>query len=614
MRRVPPALVYLIVVLLITWPLAWNLGSAVVGFGGVDAEDTITLRGAVASALSHPRWEDGHLLSDAVYFPAGYPIFQLMPNVLDHLLALPLVWGVPFPWSDNLWWIAALTATGWSAHRLGRVIGGTEAAGYLCGAAVLLSEPVAREANLHHAPQSRVLWGPLYLEALWRLRQDGAVRTAAGAGVALAGAALSYWYQGMFFGLGSLVLLVIGGPGEHRPSLRALAALVGTTAALTLPFLAPLLLGWSSGPVTSGGHIPPPVGLPDAYSAVPEAWRFIAQHGQDLNFFLQSTPMDTSSQITLGLGVAAVLGARALPRGTRLGFAGMALLGAVMVLGPYAMWQGAPILVDGRPIALPFRWMAELHPIVARLTWPERWGVLLPLGLGALAARAPRPALFAAWIAAESLLRSANLPLQVTSLRWSACQAALAHAPGAILELPLARDALRASRVGVHRRFHGRPLVNPLLLPPGARPPAAWDTWTEGQPLMAFLKDFERGRWPADPGADAVRSLAAAGVSALVVDAEPNGALSATQLKRFQVGLGRTLGPPVDRGCALVGWIDPRAAPPAGLARGDDWRAAQVRAAAEAPPPALPTLMSSEGPDLGRERPAQDARDPKVPR
>lgn len=596
------ALVYLLLAVAVTWPLALHMGSATVGFPGVDAEDTATLRGLVADWLLSPRVHDGAPVSDGVYFPVGFAIFGLMPNLLDHLSGAPLDWLLPFPWSDNLWWLAVLTLNGLAGHRLGRQIGGSEDHGWLAGVAFLLSEPLLREVNLHHAPQAMLFWGPLAVSAALTLRAQPTRRNAVLLGLWLAGAGLSYWYYGLFLGLALAPVLLLGGrhaegsPGRPPPGLLLLSG--GVAGLICAPFLLPILLGWAASAVSAGGRIPPPLGLHDSYQLIGESERFIAQHGNDLLFWWRSEPIDTSNRCSLALLVAAVLGARRwTDRGARAGLWAMVALGAVMLLGPWLRWGDGLATVGGEAISLPFRWLGALHPALARLTWPERWGVIVPLGLVALAAAAPRPRLIAALVVLESLLLSGNLPVQTTSLRFATCWEALSGATGAVLELPLAREALDASRPGVHRRFHGRPLVNPLLLPPSARPPESWRAWTQASPMMQHLERFERGRSPEDPGAAAVRALRADGVSAIAVDAEPDTVLTNAELLRYQSGLGRHLGRPIDLGCALVWWLDTSAPAPKGLADGAAWRAEALRWKKEHPAPDLVRLMSADGPE-----------------
>lgn len=596
------ALRYLLLAVLLTWPLALHMGDSLVGFPGVDAEDTATLRGLVADWLRHPQLHDGAPVGTSVYFPIGFAIFGLMPNLLDHLSGAPLDWLLPFPWSDNLWWLAVLVANGLAADRLGRRLGGTDAHGLLAGVALMASEPLLREVNLHHAPQAMLFWGPLAVDSVLELRERPARRPAILAGLWLSGAALSYWYFGLFLGMGLLPLLVLPRRVDGQaaaPIPRPLSLGVYATAALICaPFLLPILLGHAATAVSGGGRVPPPLGLPDSYALVAESQRFVAQHGNDLLFALRREPIDTSNRVSLVLLVAAVWGTRHLPdRGARRALWAMVALGCVMLLGPYLRWGSGLASLGGSAIPLPFHWLGSLHPALARLTWPERWGVIVPIGLVALAASAPRPRLLAGLILAEGLLLSGNLPVQTTSLRYARCWSALSGATGAILELPLAREALDASRPGVHRRFHGRPIVNPLLLPPGASPPEAWRAWAQASPMMRYLERVERGKSPDDPGAAAVRALRNDGISAIALDAEPDAVLSAAELSRYRATLGRHLGPPVDLGCALVWWLDTESPAPTGVPDGAAWRAEALQWKKAHPAPDLSTLMSAEGPD-----------------
>lgn len=575
-RRV---LVYLLVSLAVTWPLVLSPNGAYLGFANIDALDTITLRGLVASVQP---WQAPW--TDAVFFPVGYPVLQLTPNLLDHLTGAVFSALLPFPLSDNVWWWAVLTLNGLAGHRLGRRLGGSEASGWLCGGALLLCEPLAREANLHHAPQAMLFWIPLYLDALLRLRAEGGGwRQGALAGLWLAGAGWSYWYYALFLGLASLPLL----PGI---SMVALLSLGGAALLVAAPGLLPWLVLFEQLDITAMSP-PDPAQPPPSYAALPSGQQFITQHGSDLLFWLRRGPIDLSNRVSVALLVAAGLGAARLPRRVALGLLGFTLVGGVMLLGPFLRWGDEVVLLGGEPVSLPFYWLGQLHPFLARLTWPERWGIVFSTGLIALAARAPRPLWFLAAIVVESVLLSGNLPVQVTSLRHERCWADLSHATGAIVELPLRRPGLRTPRVGVHRRFHGRPVSNPILLPPGVQPPDGWTDWKAGQPLIAYLQQFEAGRWPPDPGASAVLALREAGVSAIAVDVEPDALLTEGQMNRFRSGLGTHFGPPIDLGCALVWWFDAEAPPPAPIADGDAWRAEAAAWKAAHPEPALDTFI-----------------------
>ena len=317
---------FLMAAIAITWPLATELDQSLIGYPTIDSQDTVTLRGLVATMLTEPgTWP----VSTGAYYPVGYPILLLTPNLLDHLTAAPFIWLFPFPLADNLWWWMVLVLNGWSAHRLGRRVGKTEGAGWFCGLAFMVSEPLLRETNLHHAPQAMLFWAPLYVEAILDLReQNGSPRRAATrAGVFLALSGLSYWYLAYFLVLSTLPLLW----GLPRASLIRLS---GVTAVLTAPFLLPQLVGWGSRPLTSHAvPLAPAKGLSESFDAIPSTTgQFVAQHGSEPMWFWSGAPMDLSNQISLILLVAAILGARHSPH--RLPLVLMATIGGVMVLGP----------------------------------------------------------------------------------------------------------------------------------------------------------------------------------------------------------------------------------------------------------------------------------------
>lgn len=319
--------------------------------------------------------------------------------------------------------------------------------------------------------------------------------------------------------------------------------------------------------------------------------QFVAQHGNDLLFWWHSTPIDVTNRVSLVLVLAAILGSRHWAPARRWALWFGVLLGSTMVLGPYLRWEDALLTWNDEPITLPFQWLRSLHPTMARLTWPERWGILIPLGLVALAARAPRPWLFGLGVVVESFLLSGNLPVLTTSVQHERCWSKLASASGAVLELPLRRGGLRASRVGLHQRFHGRPVVNPVLLPPGVKAPDDWNRWMRAQPFVEYLREFEQGRWPADPGADAIRAFRNAGVSVLALDVEPGGVLSQGGTNRYKAGLTRHLGAPIDLGCALVWWMDGRDTAPEGVEDGDAWRISVARYKELHPNPPIDALI-----------------------
>ncbi|MED5369576.1 MAG: hypothetical protein VX899_01055 [Myxococcota bacterium] len=591
---------YLLLGVLLTWPLALHLNSSLPGFPNVDAADTLWLRGLVPPLLASPgQWPS----TDAVFWPQGYPVLLLTPNLMDHALGGMLAALLPFPLSDNVFWLGCLLANGLSAHHLGRTLTRSraplerEGAGWLLGVGWVCSEPLLRELNLHHAPQTMAFWIPLYLAAFAQaLEPQGRVRHAIAAGLFMLGAALSYWYLALFAALGSLPLLLAGARKLDRQAWLRFGLAVGVTLLGALPALLPFALSWDSLPVTSPESAPMPLDIAADLSALPAHQRFEAAHGAAPLELLWSSYMDRSNRISwvlLGaVALSAALSLRAQRARQMLPWLAMAALGAVMVLGPFLKRGEDLVLVGGSALSLPFHWLGQLHPFLDRLTWPERWGMVLPLGLLAAAAlRLPRPGLWVPALLAEALLLSANLPVQTQDLQYEQAWRVLEASQGAVLELPLKRDGLSMPQVGRHQRYHRKPVVNPLLLPPGAPKPQGWDDWMRAQPLLDWIRVLEGGQDPGPLPPGAVEALAAQGVGAIALDALPGSVMHRNRANRRVNALEAALGAGEDHGSVVIWWLRPPAPHVTPNLDGPAWRKATEHRLETTPRPPLDTLI-----------------------
>ncbi len=572
---------YLIVAIALSWPLVLHHDTAVIGFPNVDAIDTLVLRGLVDEVL---RSGDG--LARGVWYPTGLPVADLVPNRVDHLLASALAAWVPFPSGETVWWLLVLTANGLAGHRLGHQLGGSHAAGLLVGLGWGFSDALLREANLHHAPQSLAFAVPLYFAAWLRaLSDEGRVRDAVAAGLWMAVAALSYWYTALFLVVGTLPLL----RGALRGWKRVLLA-VGVTLALAGPEALDVMARRASLPQPPSAGWAAPEG-PRAH--VPPIEAVEVDSSVDLRAVLQPGPLDRSNLIPASLLLAALLATRR----RRLPWLAVSALGVVMILGPYVTWADRVVLVGDRLLSLPFRWLGELHPAIDRLTWPQRWGLLIPLGLAAVASQGRRPALVAVVVLAETVLRSGNAPLQTHDLATRLPWRALEVTDGAVLALPLRRWE-RRSDVALQARFHGRPVLNGMQLPPAVLEPESWDAWAEGQPFIGAMKALEDNN-AVDVTEEDLARLSAAGVGAITLDVGPEANLTPRRERQVRVLLEPLLGEPVDRGAFLVWWLVPPERELPSLAEPDAWRA-QERARIEAfVPPDLAYGLPPLWPKLG---------------
>ena len=556
------ALGYLALAILMTWPMVSALDTTTVGYPNVDALDTIMLRGLVPKALLDPTaaW---------VYFPSGFSILSMVPNLVDHLTSWPFIATFPFPVGDNLWWLLILVANGLAGHTLGRNAGNSEAAGWMGGIMWMLSEPLLRETNLHHGPQALAVTAPLYISALLTFRRNPTVQRGLLAGLWMALAGLTYWYLGLFLAVASIPLM-------WGVSLRHGWSLLVFPVGLCLPILVPMLAQWGDTPLTNVALKPGPLRVAGDVSALPIEQQFVAQHGNDLLFWWRSTPMDTSNRVGISLLLAAIVGGLQWKKGPRWALWCVALLGSVFLLGPALRFGSDLWLHNEPPILLPFSWLSDLHPVFERLSWPERWGLLIPLALIPLAAKTRRPLLWAGLFAMETALFSANFPLQTIPLAHQRCWKQLKNGDGSVLELPLSRPGVSAPWVGVHQRFHERATVNPILLPPGVQPPKDWRDWTKHHTLTRGILAIESGHTPPIWTQKDVETLASEGVGTIALDSSA----SKVQQSRLLEYITPLLGMPVDLGCAKVWTI-----------RGQEPTAEKFLARPGMPSPDLPTLI-----------------------
>ncbi len=500
---------YLALAALLTWPLVLHLDDHLLGTAAMDQVDTAWLRLAAA------RWLTGQ--EPGIFAPLGYPLPAVIPNWIDHILGAPLALLLPWPLADNLWWLLVLAANGLAAHLLGFQLGKSHGAGLLCGVAFACCEPVLREAGLSHAPQALLCWAPLFLAFLLRaLGERGRPRQGALAGLFLALAALTYWYQGLFLAVlaAPAVLVALWRAGQDRGALLGRLALGGAVA-LALCAGPLLLVLWAAPDLAGGGtsFIPgqQALGVPPRH-----AWAFLHGSGPGWPFLAQ--PADTSNRLSLVLLAAAIWAAWRSPR-TSWPWWLAALAGGLLLMGPFLQVADEPLRLGRWLIPLPGYLLAEASGAMARLHWPLRWGMIVPLALLPLAARVPRPTLFAGALLLETLLASANAPLPSRDVAAFDGWRALATAPGPVLVLPQELRGDGPASMGLIFRASKAPLANELGIPPRAFQPMAFRQWKEGLKIHGWWHRLRRsgrdlplpeGAWQelADQGG-APRALAA---------------------------------------------------------------------------------------------------------
>ena len=465
------------------------LSSHSIGVLGVDAIDTLQLRWLF--------WQP-----EQAFWPMGYPVHQLAPNWLDHLSA-GLLLALPAPLGDNIWTLLMLLLNGLAAHHLGRRVSSHRWSG-AAGALMLLScEAMWREVNLQHAPQL-MLFAPLMLLA----ELSGESPRARRVGIWLGVSALCYWFW-------APMLLLATAPLLYRRSRKWMLVAAGWTAALTGPQLLWMLLQRPA--ILSSPQTLPMNGL-----TVQEA------HGSELDFWLRTSWVDSSNLLPISALIVAAMVLWQQRPWRQLWMLG---LGAVMLLGPS---------LNG--LSLPFSWLSAL-PGFERLMWPERWGIIAFFGLMLLVLRHRWALPAAALMLVEMLARSPNLPVQHSSLVGLQPLTALQSLEGAVLSLPI--EAGPINRSALEQRFHQRPLVNPMLLPPQVAPPGDWESWRQQQPWMQELVEQQQ---LSETGASALRS---SGIGALILS---EGWAASPGAAALQERLSDRLGAPQRLGCHWI-WL-----------------------------------------------------------
>jgi hypothetical protein len=459
------------------------------GYLTVDMADTLYLRQEFINQIT------GQPLVGS--YPTLPQAMGLLPNFLDHLSASAFYW-LPFPFSDNLWWLFVFVGSGTTAHYVGKQLGKGYSVAWLCGLSWMLSEPMLREFNLFHAPQALTLLMPLYLLALIKWLEKPSNHTAIACGGLLGVNAMIYWYYGFF-------LILISGPlilfRRHRSSLT-----IGLiSAVIALPGLYYFVSG---------------------QSILLEPSALIPGVDQLSHWFVP----DRSNRISIVLLIGAVFSVRKTPYG-------LYWLGVIVFA--YTLSSGGIV----------WETIQSLHPIFERLHWPVRWSVLIPLVSLPLLCRLPHARYWLTAFIIETMLLSPNIPLEQTEVSPYKCYAQLRSIKGAVLPVGYTNNRQRPW-IALHQRFHQRPVVAELAVPPQAPHTQEWALWIKANPWDERFS----GALPFPE--DTREQLKALGVGVIALDQGEASGLSLSEQNRYLLQLATQLGPPKDIGCSWIWWIE----------------------------------------------------------
>lgn len=433
---------------------------------------------------------------DELWHPVGRPLLLSQQNIVDALLAAPLVAGLGAGRGTALL-VALLQATNALAGAyLGKVVGRSAAAALVGAAAVGFCPYVLDEIARGRYTQAWLAPGAWALGAGWSLAcaaAEGAaprarVRGGVLLGLAVAATAYHYWFYALFVG----VVLVAVLPARGGRAVLGPAVLGAAVALLAVaPFAAFVALAWEE--VPGAGTRPPFAPAIDLAGGVAA--------GPGPVYLPQAL-------LVLALGGAlAVRGGRA---------AGLAALGAAALLVAFA--HGDSFRIGGQKFWGPYHYFVEL-PFFHRFWWPQR-----ALGAATLALVVPLATLAGGPRAAQVLALAGAALAAVQAARapgwapgWAPLPSPAWHAalpPGPVLALPMS-DFTEGVALARAWPAHQRPLVNGMsmwtahLWPPGFR------AWFEADPTLQALWAAEAGRAGSPPAAGP-GALEAAGVVGIV--------------------------------------------------------------------------------------------------
>jgi hypothetical protein len=486
----------------LTWPLARVFTTHVAGGLG-DPYVTLWSMRWMHDALAAHR---NPFFTDRIYHPTGTTLLFHTFDLPSTLLVAPL-WGhVPDVAVYNTAVLLAFALTVYGMSRLVRDMTDDALVAMLAG--VLFAAVPYHFAHLEgHLHLMSMGWLPLYLLYLLRILVGrGSRGDAVLAGLFLALACLASWYH-LIFAAVLTPPLVLYGLLHHR---RA------WSAGRVLARLALALLCWGivAGPLLA------------AMVAAKQHEPFVGAHDSvvfsaDVLSFLQPNVMQTrcragvalhprwgsevgehATYVGLVVLLLALAGAVVHPLGRA--FLGVALLGAVLAIGPLLHWDGE--VIGGR---MPYWYAERFLPVFTFVGVPVRFGYVMYLGL--IVAAALALARLRARIATEPVATGAVLLLAAAALydyRWCPPSVssvpvppiveAWAHDTGAWAVLDISNDLMW------HATIHGKPIVGGYL----GRVPKRVEDWMMHQPVLRAIK------WPdetipverVDPGIDATWS------------------------------------------------------------------------------------------------------------
>ena len=363
-NRLAPLALYVLVVLILTWPLAQSLNTTAFGWAGKDQPEYIWSLWYSTRDILHGR---NPARLDLLAHPDGYLHSVRQATLTTYIVALPLSWLPPVA-LYNVVVILGAALSGYVSYLLVYDYTGHRGASLLGGLVFLLFPSRWAHTLAGHLETAQTFWYPLAFLMLRRLVRSPGPRAALATAAVWAAAAMNSLpgtaYILLPLGLYQTVSGLVAGYRERCLSaLVRMLALTGLVGALfLLPFVLPLAMDVLDGGswLLEGGDIEFSADLLSVVAPTPGAsvWRLLGGAPPAVVRATAVTPQEVIAYvgaIPVLLGIAALVVRR--PRSEIAGLAGLALAAAILALGPVLKVGGGPLVLDlgpeVRPTALP---------------------------------------------------------------------------------------------------------------------------------------------------------------------------------------------------------------------------------------------------------------------
>ncbi len=488
----------------LTWPVARFFTTRIAGGLG-DPNLTLWSMGWMHDAL---RSLQNPFFTTRLYHPLGTTLVFHTFDLPSTILVLPLWSLLPEVAIYNTAVLFAFTMTAYGMFRLARELGVDELSALI--AAILFAAVPYHFAHLQgHLHLMSMGWIPLYAVHLLRILAGRArTRDCILAGVFLALASLASWYHLLFAAIITVPLVAeaLGRRGRSLPAgqLAQAGVLVGTWILLAGPLLAAMV-------ITRGRE--EIIGAHDAQVFSADALSFFApsaiqtwchEGARSLRYW--GTQVGEHATYVGGTVFAlALVGATA----DRLGvaFVSIAVLGALLSLGPHLQWNGAVLTWR-----MPYWYLVHLVPALEFTGVPARFGYVMYFG--AIGAAALGLARIRKYVTGRR--QSAALVVALGSFalyQYWPCPVATSECPTPPLMRAWARDGGDWAVLDVsggwrqmwHATIHRKPIVGGYV----GRVPKRVEGWMMTEPVIRAITwpDAELALARVDPEIDFAWSL-----------------------------------------------------------------------------------------------------------